>query len=204
MRGNTNLSMEDLKIVRAIKKGDSNAFKELFKKYYDALVNYVRTYANDLQVAEDITQQVFITLWTERNSLQIDKSVKGYLYTTSYRAYIDYYRKTKRRDAFIDELKEKTLRDSILEDKEITENRINRLKSIINTLPPKCKEVVELHKLRGLKYQEIAERLNISKKTVESQMRIAYAKIREGFEKDNIIMFFVRRFFPKYKSLSKF
>ncbi|WP_375141560.1 sigma-70 family RNA polymerase sigma factor [Aestuariibaculum sp. M13] len=58
----------------------------------------------------------------------------------------------------------------------------------MNTLPPKCKEILELNKLRGLNYKEIAEKLNISEKTVENQMSVAYKKIRKGFENDRLFL----------------
>jgi len=70
------------------------------------------------------------------------------------------------------------------------EKRLEKLKAIIETLPEKCKEILLLNKMDGLKYREIAIKLNISIKTVEAQMRIAFQKIREGF-KDNPLILFV-------------
>ncbi|WP_299549194.1 RNA polymerase sigma-70 factor [Seonamhaeicola sp.] len=183
--------MQDLELIIAIKKDDRSAFKMLFKKYYGDLVSYITTYTGRKPAAEDIVQQLFVTLWVKRNELNVTKSVKGYLYTVAHRAYIDHYRSNKRRDAFFDELKEKALRDSITENKDAAQQRINKLKQIVETLPPKCREVLELNKLSGLRYQEIANHLGVSIKTVESQMRIAYQKIREGFENDTSILIFI-------------
>lgn len=187
--------MQDLDLINAIKEDDRTAFKTLFKRYYGELVGYVTTYTNRKPAAEDIVQQLFVTLWIKRHDINVTKSVKGYLYTVAHRAYIDQYRSTKRRDAFFDELKEKALRDSIKENKEVINKRIKRLKEIVETLPPKCREILELNKLSGLKYQEIAEHLDISVKTVESQMRIAYQRIREGFENDSSILIFISKIF---------
>ena len=77
------------------------------------------------------------------------------------------------------------------------DNRIKRLKAIIETLPPKCKEILLLNKISGLKYKEISEHLHISQKTVETQMRVAYIKIRKGFDDDKLIMFFINDLLPR-------
>ncbi|WP_282135765.1 RNA polymerase sigma factor [Seonamhaeicola maritimus] len=187
--------MQDLELIKAIQEDDRSAFKILFKKYYGMLVNYVTTFTGRKPAAEDIVQQLFVTLWVKRHGLNITKSVKGYLYTVAHRAYVDHYRSSKRKNAFFDELKEKAIRDSIQENKETAERRIQKLKEIVETLPPKCREVLELNKLSGLKYQEIAEHLDVSIKTVESQMRIAFQKIREGFENDPTILIFISKLF---------
>ncbi|TXE09682.1 RNA polymerase sigma-70 factor [Seonamhaeicola algicola] len=187
--------MQDLDLIHAIKLDDKNAFEVLFQKYYTNLVNYILVYTQHKPTAEDIVQQVFINIWVKRSELNVTKSVKGYLYTVAHRAYIDFYRSTKRRDAFFDELKEKALRDAIKENKHIVKQRIRKLQQIVETLPPKCKEILELNKLHGLKYQEIAEKLQISVKTVESQMRIAYQRIREGFDNDSTVLVFITDLF---------
>ena len=64
------------------------------------------------------------------------------------------------------------------------------MKRMIENLPEKCKIILKLSKIEGLNYQEIANHLNISPKTVESQMRIAFNKIREQFSEEDLIFFF--------------
>tara|TARA_R110002050_G_scaffold112951_1_gene227418 strand:+ start:7873 stop:8451 length:579 start_codon:yes stop_codon:yes gene_type:complete len=192
------LEAEDRELIHKIINDDRVAFDILFKKYYKPLVYYVKSFSQDTYVSEDIVQQVFMYLWMNRNDLKINKSVKGYLYWVSHTKYIDLYRKTKRREHLLDDFKEKALRDSITEDKELLNIRIKKLKQLIDDLPPTCKTVLELNKLHGLKYNEIAKRLNISKKTVESHMSKAFKKIRKGFDNDKLIMFFIYSLFPKF------
>ena len=189
---------EDLELIHKIVNDDRVAFDILFKKYYKPLVYYIKSFSQDSYVSEDIVHQVFMDLWMHRNDLKINKSVKGYLYWVSYTKYIDLYRKIKRREHLLDDFKEKALRDSIVEDNEQLNNRIKKLKELIDNLPPTCKKVLELNKLYGLKYDEIAKRLNISKKTVESHMSTAFKKIRKGFDNDKLIMFFIYNLFPRF------
>lgn len=189
---------EDLELIHKIVNDDRVAFDILFKKYYKPLVYYIKSFSQDSYVSEDVVQQVFMDLWMNRNDLKVNKSVKGYLYWVSYTKYIDLYRKIKHREHLLDDFKEKALRDSIVEDNEQLNNRIKKLKELIDNLPPTCKNVLELNKLYGLKYDEIAKRLNISKKTVESHMSTAFKKIRKGFDNDKLIMFFTHNLFPRF------
>ncbi|MBD0833395.1 RNA polymerase sigma factor [Aestuariibaculum sediminum] len=181
--------MEDLGLIQAIANNDKEAFNSLFSKYYRPLVIYITTYTNDVPASEDIVQQVFITIWEKRLKLEGVKSLKSYLYKIAYNTFIDQYRTTKKQNLFFEELRQDILRELITENKEYQEKRILQLKKLINTLPPKCKEILELNKLRGLNYKEIASKLNISEKTVDAQMRLAFKKIRLGFEDNNLLLY---------------
>jgi RNA polymerase sigma-70 factor (ECF subfamily) len=79
--------------------------------------------------------------------------------------------------------------DRIQEDSDVLEERIQKMKQVIDSLPPKCKEIIMLNKIQGVKYKDIAEQMGISVKTVESQMRIAFTKIREAFKEDPALLF---------------
>lgn len=184
--------MKDKELIYKLKNNDPIAFDILFKKYYKPLVNYIRSVSQDVYIAEDVVQNVFMDLWLNRHDLKINKTLKGYLYWVSYTTYINQYRKAKHRERLLDDIIKKTIRDTLPEDTELTNNRVEKLKQLIETLPPVCKEVLELNKMKGLKYGEIAKRLNISKKTVESHMGAAFKKIRKGFESGNMFLFFIR------------
>ncbi|WP_163407092.1 RNA polymerase sigma factor [Flavobacterium ajazii] len=195
--------MTDLLLIEAIKQDDNGAFEELFNRYYKSLVAYINTYTNDFELSEDIVQQTFITIWTQRKKLPIIKSIKNYLHTISYHSFIDHYNKSKRNDTFFEELKEKALRDSIDDNSELIDRRIQKLIKIVDSLPPRCKEILQLNKIEGLKYAEISAKLDISVKTVESQMRIAFQKIREGFEDDPSFLILLLNMSKNYKFKTK-
>ncbi|MGB7395816.1 MAG: RNA polymerase sigma-70 factor [Pricia sp.] len=181
--------MNDLEAVKALRNGDRLAFRYLFNKYYDRLVAYITTYTHDKWLSEDIVQQAFINLWNDKLKLDERKSPKAYLYAIAYNQYIDTVKGAKKREKLLDQVWERALRDKIEEDTEIMEKRIRKMKQIIEALPPRCKEIIQMNKMQGIKYNEIAEQLGVSIKTVESQMRIAFTKIREAFEKDKLLLF---------------
>ena len=174
--------MSNEELVAAIQQGDRGAFKFLFNKYYSPLVGYIMTFTQNHQQSEDIVQHSYITLWQKRDRLLKSSSLKNYLYTIAYNRYIDLYRKTVLKNDFLMELQMENLRNHIEEDYEVLNRRITKLKQIIAQLPPRCKEILYLSRQRGLEHIEIAEKLNISHRTVEEQIRIAFKKIRAGFE----------------------
>ena len=191
-------SWNNKKLVDAIQKGDKMAFEFIFNLYYKPLLGYVTTFSKNREQSEDIVQQSFVSLWEKRNKLQKNISPKNYLYTIAYNNYIDFYRKEKRTNALLEDLLKENLQNRIDEDQEFLDNRILKLRKVIENLPPRCKEILYLSKQRGLEYLEISEKLKISPKTIESQIRLAFKKIRKEFENNNYILIFIKKPFKNY------
>lgn len=183
------------KLLLAIQNGNQSAFEFLFNQHYTHLVGYITTYTQDKQLSQDIVQHSFISLWNKRDQLKLKTSPKNYLYTIAYNRYIDLYRKKLRDDNLLRELCLENLRNNIEENRDVLEKRIAKLKTITEKLPPRCKEILYLNKQRGLDYKEIAEKLGISPRTVEEQIRIAFKKIRKGFKDSQVLFFITQKFF---------
>ena len=173
--------------------------KKLFVKYYKPLCKYLLQYTKDQNEAEDIVQGIFVDLWEKRNKLVIKQSMNAYLYRTAYNAFIDKTRRQKRKDALLDSLKYEALIENTEEDESLFQEKILRIKNEIEALPPRCKEILLLSKQENYKYHEIAAKLNISVKTVEAQMRLAFQKIKEGYSNKGFILFMMLKKF-KFKS----
>lgn len=176
--------MTDLKLISNIKKNDDVAFKLIFQKFYKPLLAYTKTFTHDEDKAKDIVQEAFIILWNKRKDLLENSSLKNYLFTLAYRLYIDQYRKDQYRSKVLDELKISALKTRIHDDENDLQKRVKQLLKLVQNLPPRCKEILLLSKRDGLKYKEIALKLDISQKTVESQIRIAFQKIRAGYKNE--------------------
>lgn len=185
--------MNDIEAVIAMKKGDRNAFRYLFNTYYDRLVAYMVTYTHDKIRSEEIVQQAFISFWENKSKLDETKSPKGYLYRIAFNRYIDTTKKAKEEEKLLRDIWERALLNRFQEDTDVLDKRIQKMKKVIESLPPKCKEIIKLNKIQGIKYKEIANQMGISVKTVESQMRIAFTKIREAFKEDDPILFLLFR-----------
>ncbi|UNY98441.1 RNA polymerase sigma-70 factor [Zhouia spongiae] len=176
--------MLENQLLSDLKNGSKQAYRNIFLKYYKVILAYLIKLTGDLLLSEDLTQSVFLKLWTKRKSINVHTSLKQYLFSTAYNSFMDHYRSREReKNMHSDYL---ITSETFQEEHDHTglkrlEDDLNRLRGLIDALPPKCKEIFLLSKQEGLKYKEIAEKLNVSLKTVESQMYIAMKKLREEF-----------------------
>jgi RNA polymerase sigma-70 factor (family 1) len=168
----------DLEILAGIKKGDEKAFDYLFNIYYDDLCNYAVTIIKDGDLSEDIVQNIMADLWINRQKVSIHSSLRSYLFRSVYNASIDHLRHIRSREKF--------LSDSVFEDSSSFESTVEyqeltkRINDVIETLPEQCKVIFRLSRFENLKYREIAQKLNISENTVDTQIRRALKKLRES------------------------
>lgn len=164
--------------VNSLKKGDQKVFERLYSDYFEKLCFFLLNYTRDKEMIQDIVQDTFIKLWTNREKLTISSSLKSYLYKSVYNNFIDNYREGKKRDKHLESYYQSALYKIIDSDEEYKEKQLNKLNKCIAELPPKCKEVFISIKLSGMKYKEVSSMLNISLKTVEGHTRKAYVFIK--------------------------
>ena len=181
--------MSEEEIWACIQQNDNHALKILFDLHYRPLCVYALQFSSRLPDAEDIVQTIFIKLWTKRTELNVNTSIKAYLYRSVYNECMLSVRKIKKLEGSVDDLKYEILQDQIEEDLSYQQFKLEKINKLIEELPCRCREILLLSKRDGLKNKEIAKRLGISIKTVESQMGIAFKKIRKGFENEELILF---------------
>ena len=176
-------------LINALKKGDESAYSFLVTFYHKKLCVYALSLTNNHNLAEDIVQNVFISVWKNRLKLKENFVVKSYLYKSVYNEFIDQYRKQKKvltlEKKYIDAL------TYILEeeDEKSLDRLLNVVKNEIEKLPPKCKQTFLLSKEEGLTNIEISEYLNDSIKSVEAHITKAYSLLRKsiGAKVDGIL-----------------
>ena len=174
---------EDIaKISKRIKQGDVEAFESLFTSHFKLVYRYIHKISKDHSLSLDTAQETFISLWTHRESIDNDRSIVGFLYKTAHNRYMDQCRKDQRQQILKQEFYIRKMSELIEEDKSQRSKKVKLLREEMALLPPKCREIFELAKLDGLKYKEIAVKLKVSIKTVENQMGIALAKLREALK----------------------
>jgi len=170
--------ISDPHLFRRIKKGDEAAFSRLFDEYYVSLCYFVSKFIGDMDMSRSVVQQVYVDLWEKREKIDISWSVKSYMFHAVRNKSIDFLRKNKNTVTLTDKESDTPqipFRD-LVEESELND----RINNSINELPEKCREIFLLCRFEGLKYAEIAEKLNISVKTVEMQIGIALKKLRES------------------------
>lgn len=170
--------LNDIDLITALKKGNTNAYTFLVNTYHKKLCVYAYNLTNDTDLAEDIVQNVFMNIWKTKHKLKDDFVVKSYLYKSVYNEFIDQYRKNKA----VLTLEKKHIEALTYIVEEEDEKSLERLllivKKEIENLPPKCKQIFLLSKEEGLTNIEIAEYLNVSAKSVEAHITKAFATLR--------------------------
>jgi RNA polymerase sigma-70 factor (ECF subfamily) len=166
-------------LVEKIITGNHNAFEILFKTYSQKLIYFSRRYVRDKQIAENIIQDVFLTIWQNKKNLNPTKNIQSYLFTAVKNESL----KQLRHLNVENQQRENVSRLSIVEltpDETIDQKELREeLNKAINDLPDKCREIFAMSRFDQLKYSEIADILGISVKTVETQMGRALKKLRE-------------------------
>ncbi|MCH2193609.1 RNA polymerase sigma-70 factor [Kordia sp.] len=172
--------MTDFELLNELKEGKENAFKILFSEYYQWLCNYVFKLSGDYQLSEDLVQDVISKLWENRKRIEVTTSIKNYLFKACHNQFLQHVRKEKTKSDFLDSLRWNVLYETYsTENDEAYQTKLNHLNTLINQLPPRCKEVFIKAKFERKKYKEIADDLNISIKTVEAQMSKALSFLKE-------------------------
>ncbi len=169
--------MKDQLFIASLKAGNHNAFEKMYETYYSPLVDFARLQINDREQARDIVQKTFMHLWENRDDLGIEYNLQGYLFTSVKNRCINHHRHLKVRN----EHRKSTqhLRPVADGDEMISKEIETRVQQAIEALPDQCKAVFKLSRFDQLKYQEIAEQLGLSIKTVEAHMGRALRQLRQ-------------------------
>jgi len=188
----------DFVLIKLLKEDDQKSFTFLMNNYYERLCVYANLFTKDSAESEDIVQNVFVKIWTRRNKLNENISIKSYLYKSVYNEFIDHYRKNKPLVA-LDEKYIKEI-DSFLEEDEMSlQKAIIKLNEGIDKLPSKCREIFILSKKEGLSNDEISKHLNISLKTVEGHITRGFKALNHSLCGKMDTLFFI---FPRYSQNS--
>ncbi len=179
--------------IRRIKQGDKEVFKKLFETYYLRLFLYTKSYVEDADTAKDIVQDLFINLWEKRKNLVIVSSLSSYLFRAIHNRSIQFLRHKKVVSKFKEKhmlkLKEAEILYSTSVDFTFSEVQFNEIRNILNqtynSLPAKTREVFSLSREQEKSNQDIANALNINKKTVEyyitKALRIFHSALKDYF-----------------------
>ncbi len=164
--------------IEKFKSGDTEAFGVIFHDHYRPLSIYAHTILKDMDDAEDTVQQVFISLWEKRTTLTIHTSLKALLYKSVHNSCLNRIKQQKVRSGYAREVQLHSsvgeIRDG-LQQKELQQ----KIEEALTCLPEQCAKIFKMNRFEQLKYQEIADQLSLSIKTVENQMGKALKIMRE-------------------------
>ncbi|MDU1891246.1 MAG: RNA polymerase sigma-70 factor [Dysgonomonas sp.] len=176
--------LNDIFVIKKIKEGDIKVFEDVFRQYYSSLCFYSFSITGRKDVAEEILQDLFYIIWKEKENLQITYSLKSYLYRAVRNRSLQFCEQRNVQDRYKEEVmlnneKPDTSPQEQLEYKEL-EEVIN--KALIK-LPERRRKIFKMHRMEGLKYKEIAEKLSLSVKTIEAEMTKTYQILRKEVDR---------------------
>ena len=167
--------------------GDEKGFKQIFETYYPRLLRFAMEYIGDRHEAENILQNVFMKLWEKRASLPMDTNLNAYLLTMVKNRCMDFLKHQQIVNRYHINRQAELQREmdfnyyaiSKFNPEQMDIETLEQLvEKAIGELPEQCRKVFEFSRYNGLKYKEIAERLGISVKTVETHMSNALKTLR--------------------------
>lgn len=189
------MEISEQELISGINNGDLSSFEELYKKYYVYLCLVAEHIIRNHSDSEEIVSDVFIKLWNIRHNIDITTSIKGYLIKAVSNTALNYLEKNKTSYKLTDSIGESDLKLLAwgsdyplgqLYRKEVTDI----LEQGVCKLPDCCREIFKLSRDKEMGYNEIADKLGISKNTVKTQIKIALAHLRKEL-KDYLIIFIV-------------
>jgi RNA polymerase sigma-70 factor, ECF subfamily len=165
-------------IVR-LNNGDQNAYELLFNFYYSGLVIYSTQFTADRDESEEIVQDFFVRFWQKIQQISPSDSLKNYFFSSIKNSSLNYLKHKKIEAKYLKDLGELSNHHLVYDpDLYIATELQDKIKNAITTLPQKCREIFIMSRNQGLKNEEIAVELTISKRTVETQISNALKVLR--------------------------
>ncbi len=173
------MSADTIDLFSEVKNNNRNAYEALFRQLYTPLVRFAREIVKDTDAAEDLVQEVFVKIWERRHQIQIETGIKSYLYMAVKNQCLNALR-IEQRNAF--------LSDDFNDDLRVANNQTDlqtntihlkqHIAEAIEKLPPRCALIFKMSRFEEKTYQEIADALELSVKTIENQMGKALQLLR--------------------------
>jgi len=178
------MTQNDLQLYQQAQEGSIKAFEVLFRRFYTPLCRYAYRFTGCPDYSEEIVQNLFYLLWRDRAHLQIERSVKSYLYEAVRNRAFHYIEHLRVREQYGREAKMELLgagaSSATPEDDACVRDVEKRVSEILFRFPERRRRIFYMHRFGGNRYTEIAAQLSISVKTVEAEMHKALKALRAG------------------------
>ena len=175
------ITIEDHTLLDRVRTGEKKSLETLFNKYYVQLCRYALKFVKRRDISEEIVQELFIDFWKKRESLPDIYSIRSYLHMSVKNRSLNFLKSADSKYQPMEEFVYDTALETTEEYMNVSELELI-VAAAIEKLPSKCKTIFVLNRHEGMTYKLIAEELNISIKTVETQMAIALKRVKEHVE----------------------
>ncbi len=174
-----------------IKQSDRNAFEEFFRLYYALLCNFAFQFLKEKEASEEVVQEVFFKIWDRRESIEITGSEKSYLFSAIRNACLNQIKHVNIREKYKEHNQEAIESSERKEDDFVVQQELaEKINQSIAALPEQRQIIFRLSREEGLKYKEIAAKMNLSVKTIEAQMGKALKFLRTELAEYLVLILF--------------
>lgn len=169
----------DTTTLETLQHGSHAAFETVFIAYYSKVKTFIYSYIKSEADAEELAEELFVNLWINHRSINTSKSFDSYLHTIARNAAINYLKHKYVEDAYLGNTSSQAC-SSTSEEELIARELGILIDDTVEQMPPQRKEIYKLSRNEGLSNEEIAIRLNTTKRNVESQLSLALKEIRKA------------------------
>jgi RNA polymerase sigma-70 factor, ECF subfamily len=179
-------------LIARLKDGDQTAFELLFYHYYPGLVVYTSQFTADRNEAEEIVQDFFVRFWQKHQQIIPADSFKNYFFLSVKNSSLNYLKHKKIEARYLKELSDLSNQHLVYDpDLYLATELQQKIKNSINLLPEKCREIFMMSRIQGMKNDEIAKELELSKRTIETQISNALKVLRVELKDYMGLLFFL-------------
>ena len=170
----------DLHLFHQAQSGSMSAFEILFRRYYNPLCSYAYRFTDSPDFSEELVQELFYVLWRDRAELNIERSVKSYLYEAVRNRAFHFLERRRVKERYSKMVKMEVSVSPSPETDVEGRDMERRVSEILLRFPDRRRRIFCMHRFGGNKYDEIADKLSVSVKTVEAEMHKALKALRTG------------------------
>lgn len=172
-------NLSEVKHIEALSRGDRKSFELLFLFYQPKLVYFITGFIKDGELARDMAQDIFLSIWNNREKLLEIKSFKAYLFRMGKNAICNHYDRVLVVEKFEIAQLARPLQTENPEEGLFAEELKTLIEITVSQMPQQRKLIYQMSRTEGLSNDEIALRLNLNKRTVENHLTLALADIRK-------------------------
>lgn len=170
---------KEIENIRSLASGDNNAFKNLFLDYFPKIKYFISHLIKSDLIAEDLAQDIFIKIWENKESLTAINSFNSYVYRMAKNAVINHLKSQGFEKTYVAYITQKDENQASSEEDLFAKEIELLVRLTVEKMPPQRKKIYELSRIKGLKNEEIAKLLSLSKKTIENHLNLALKEIKK-------------------------
>ena len=194
----------DFELLSDLKENNFSAFNTIYAQYSKPLYVYLLHKLKDPEVCNDVLQEIFISLWEKREQLNIEISIKAYLYQAARYKIIDLYRQDTKYQKYLADLVEfMTIDESVITDRIDNRKKLQEIELAVHKLPEKMREIFVMSRYEHQSTREIADKTKLSPQTVKNQLTKALRILRVNYMSVDMFLVMLNSFICYYALIKR-